>query len=130
MSSSDPRSWLEHARSDVVAARRLLPLLQGAYFIQQAAEKAIKSRLVRLGLSYPRRGGSGHDLLALTALLPDRDPMKSAFAEISTITPWATAFRYPSDDPATQASLTVQEMEFRLQQVETAIQRLSNLLGD
>jgi HEPN domain-containing protein len=130
VSSSDPKIWLEYARGDAAAARRVLPLLQSAYFIQQAAEKTIKSRLVSLRLSYPRRGGAGHDLVALTALLSDDDPMKQAFVEISTITPWATAFRYPSDDPAMHANLTVEEMEFRLGQVEAAIQRMRDTLGD
>jgi HEPN domain-containing protein len=47
VSSSDPRSWLDLAESDAVAALRLLlppeSVRQAAYLAQQAAEKAIKA---------------------------------------------------------------------------------------
>ncbi|MDF3812043.1 MULTISPECIES: HEPN domain-containing protein [Rhodopseudomonas] len=134
MSSSDPTTWLDLATSDAVAARRLLlppaSLPQAAYLAQQAAEKAIKARLVDLRISHPRQGGRGHDLVALADLVPNADPLKARYAAISAITPWATAFRYPSDDPATQARVTVQEIEERLTQIEETIRYLQTALRD
>ncbi|ABD90424.1 HEPN domain-containing protein [Rhodopseudomonas palustris] len=134
MSSNDPISWLELAKCDATAARRLLlppaSVQQAAYFVQQAAEKAAKARLIDRGIAFPRHGGRGHDLVALAELLPGDDALKAAFAEISVITPWATAFRYPSDDPATEPQLTVQEITQRLQQVEDTIDALAGIFGD
>ncbi|QLH73698.1 HEPN domain-containing protein [Rhodopseudomonas palustris] len=132
MSSSDPRTWLDLAASDVTAARRLLTppasLPQAAYLAQQAAEKAIKARLIALHIAFPRHGGRGHDLVALTNLMPEDDLARSLFEQLSSITPWATAFRYPSDDPATEARLTAQEIETKLQQAEAAITLLRGAL--
>lgn len=125
MSSSDPLAWLDLAESDAVAARRLLlppePIRQAAYLTQQAAEKAIKARLVDCGIPYPRHGGKGHDLFVLMELVPHSDPMKSIFSDLAAITPWATTFRYPSDDPATEARITAAEIAHRLTQIEHAI---------
>ena len=123
--SANSASWLGLAQQDVVAARRLLQppasLTHAAYFVQQAAEKAIKARLIDLDIAFPRHGGRGHDIVALSGLLPPGDPMKMMFEAIAAVTPWATAFRYPSDDPATELRLTAQEVEGRLGQVETII---------
>jgi HEPN domain-containing protein len=113
VSSSDPRSWLDLAESDAAAARRLLlppeSVRQAAYLCQQAAEKATKALLVDCGIPYPRQGGKGHDLRVLTDLLPHSDPMRNTFSDLAAITPWATAFRYPSDDPATEARISSAE---------------------
>jgi HEPN domain-containing protein len=132
VSSSDPISWLSLAKSDAEAARRLLAppaaLPQAAYFAQQSVEKAIKARLVDLRIDYPRHGGRGHDLKVLANVLPDSDPTKAAFSELSALTPWATAFRYPSDDPSTEAVLSVEELENRLDQIDNVIQALDDLL--
>jgi len=122
------------AESDAVAARRLLlppeSVRQAAYLTQQAAEKAIKARLIDSGISFPRHGGKGHDLLVLTDLLPKSDAMKNVFSDIAAITPWATAFRYPSDDPATEARVTSAEIAQKLKQIEDAIGSMRSLLRD
>ncbi|NEW89870.1 HEPN domain-containing protein [Rhodopseudomonas sp. WA056] len=133
MSSSDPGLWLDLATSDVIAARRLLTppasLPQAAYLAQQAAEKAIKARLIAVRIAFPRHGGRGHDLVALTNLVPAGDRARPLFEELSSITPWATAFRYPSDDPATEAHLTAEEIAAKLEQTETAIALVRGDLG-
>jgi HEPN domain-containing protein len=120
------------AKQDVVAARRLLQppaaLKHAAYFVQQATEKALKARLIDLGIAFPRHGGRGHDLVALSGLLPPEDPMKMMFEAISAVTPWATAFRYPSDDPATEVLLTAQEVEGRVGQVDAIVRTLEAML--
>lgn len=132
MSTRDPRHWLDYAARDAAAARRLLmsppSLAMAAYAVQQAAEKAIKALLVNLNIAYPRHGGRGHDLAALARSIPESDSMKNIFTDISDITPWATVFRYPSDDPATEIELVAREIEDRLRQVETAIATLDKTL--
>ena len=70
-----------------------------------------------------------NDLVALADLLPDADPLKPSFEELSAITPWATAFRYPSDDPVTEAKIAAMEVEQRLVQIEAVLRRLSAGLG-
>ena len=133
MSSRDPRHWLDYAARDAAAARRLLmsppSLAMAAYAVQQAAEKAIKARLVDLEIAYPRYGGRGHDLAALARLIPDSDTTKAIFSDISDITPWATVFRYPSEDPATEIQLVAREIDDRLRQVEAAIDILDKALS-
>lgn len=132
MSSRDPRHWLDYAARDAAAAHRLLisppSLAMAAYAVQQSAEKAIKARLVDLDIAYPRYGGRGHDLAALARLIPDSDATKVIFTNISDITPWATVFRYPSEDPATEIQLVAREVEDRLRQVEAAIHLLDKTL--
>ena len=67
---------------------------------QQAAEKAIKSRLVLAGVDFPR----SHALGRLVALLPEG--MQSRFDEeaLAVLEPWATAGRYPEDIDEPDAS--------------------------
>ena len=69
-SPDDPREWLNLARSNLALARSRAP---GAYLedmcfeAQQAAEKAIKSRLISLGVDFPYV----HDLARLLSMLED-----------------------------------------------------------
>ena len=55
-SPDDPREWLNRAKSNLALAKNPIP---GAYLedlcfeAQQAAEKAIKATLIRLGLEFP-----------------------------------------------------------------------------
>ncbi|MBI5131474.1 MAG: HEPN domain-containing protein [Rhodopseudomonas palustris] len=132
--SSAAGSWLNLAKQDALAARKLLQpppsLPHAAYFVQQAAEKAIKAQLIHLGIDFPRHGGRGHDLVALAGLVPPADPMKMMCEALAAVTPWATAFRYPSDDPATELRLTVQDVEGRLDQVDVLIRILGTLHQD
>ena len=103
--ASDPSEWLHKARQDARSARRLLtapPELEvAAYHLQQAAEKAIKALLTAGGIKYPRGKGAGHDLDALAGLVPVTNALHVQALSFSNVTPWATAFRYPADDPMT-----------------------------
>lgn len=103
MSAQDATAWIRKARQDARSARRLLidpPELEDAAFhVHQAAEKALKAILVAAGIRYPRGRGAGHDLNALAALVPG-DARAPALC-LADLTPWATAFRYPVDDPHT-----------------------------
>lgn len=103
--ASDPIDWLNRARQDVRSARRLLidpPEIEvAAYHVQQAVEKAIKSYLAAEAIRYPRGGGADHDLKALASLILEADPLHVQALSLSYLTPWATACRYPADDPMT-----------------------------
>jgi HEPN domain-containing protein len=101
--------WLRTAEVDLDGVRRaLLPLPApnlelGAYHCQQAAEKLVKALLVALGLVYPRGGSAGHDIGLAVRRIPDTHPLREDAAALIALTPWATAFRYPAEDPATAA---------------------------
>ena len=103
--ASHPGDWIEKARQDARSARRLLvdpPELEvAAYHVQQAVEKAIKAVLAAEGIKYPRGKGAGHDLAVLADLIPLADPLHAQALSLSSLTPWATAYRYPADDPMT-----------------------------
>jgi HEPN domain-containing protein len=95
--------WLEKAGSDLEMVRRaMMPppdLAQAAYHLQRSAQKAVKALLAHLGIPYPRTGGRGHDIkLAATRIPSTHAPHADADA-LAGLTPWATAFRYPDDDP-------------------------------
>ncbi|MDP4021330.1 HEPN domain-containing protein [Methylobacterium sp. NEAU 140] len=124
--STDPATWIDAARRDVRAARRLLvdpPELETtAYHVHQAVEKAIKAFLVAAGIRYPRGRGAGHDLDMLASLVPAGDPLRTSALLMSDLTPWATAFRYPADDPLTAEPLPPKdEIERRLDAAEAFI---------
>lgn len=107
MNQSDAMSWIDKAKIDLDVVRRSLApmpdqnLEAAAYHCQQAAEKAIKALLVCLGIGYPRGGGKGHDLGVAVANIPPAHPQFDAACALVPLTPWATAYRYPSEDPAT-----------------------------
>lgn len=118
-SVSDPHGWIEKARQDSRSARRLLadpPETEvAAYHVQQAVEKAIKAVLVAHGIPYPRGRGAGHDLNALAGLIPAASALSARARALTDLTVWATAFRYPSDDPFTaQPSPMKGDVEHRL----------------
>jgi HEPN domain-containing protein len=64
------------------------------YHCQQAVEKLLKSRLVELGVNYPKT----HNLLALVELLEDQGKqLPPELADLDSLTPYATIYRY--EDP-------------------------------
>jgi HEPN domain-containing protein len=99
--------WLRKAETDLDGVRRsLMPVPRpnpelGAYHCQQAAEKLVKALLVSLGLVYPRGGPQGHDIGLAARRIPPEHPLHAEAAGLAALTPWATAFRYPAEDPAT-----------------------------
>lgn len=124
MSAQDATAWIRKARQDARSARRLLidpPEPEDAAFhVHQAAEKAFKAILVAAGIRYPRGRGAGHDLNALAALIPGSAQAQAHV--LADLTPWATAFRYPADDPHTaEPAPDKPEIERRLAAVEAFI---------
>jgi HEPN domain-containing protein len=95
--------WYDKSGKDLDMVRRALEPdpdanLEGAAFhIQQAAEKLVKGYLTQIGVVVPRT----HDIGALAAQVPAGDPFKAQFMALDAVTPWATLWRYPPDDPAT-----------------------------
>lgn len=92
--------WLEVAKDDLRQVinnlRGPVPTVTGAmYHCQQAAEKLMKAVLLLSGIEAPRT----HDLGALAALVPMDDPVRDRLRTLVELTPFATAFRYPTDDP-------------------------------
>lgn len=93
------KSWLFKAQRDLKAARRLSagqePYLDTAiYHCQQAAEKAVKGFLV----FHDQRFEKTHDIEALIELaLPYDKRFSSCLNAADTLTPYATAYRYPGD---------------------------------
>lgn len=64
------------------------------FHAQQAAEKFIKSALVRYQIEFPKT----HDIGRLRTLLAQSDPgLAERLALADALTPYAVEFRYPSD---------------------------------
>jgi HEPN domain-containing protein len=123
--ASDPSGWIRKAQQDLRSARRLLidpPELEDvAYHLQQSVEKAIKAALAAHRRRIPR-GGAGHDVGKLAELIPD-ERVKSLARGLSDLTPWATAFRYPVNDPLTAELLpSPDEFERRTFEVEDFVE--------
>ena len=74
-----------------------------AYHCQQAAEKSVKALLVHLNIAYPRKRGEGHDIDIVVRLFPSDYSLRRNAEKLIALTPWATAFRYPSDDDDTES---------------------------
>lgn len=100
MDIEEARPWIEVAARDLRAVRNCLfgpePTTEAAaYHCQQAAEKLTKAALVSLGINVP----FSHDIDLLLARLPADFPLLPLFAPLARFTPYATAYRYPVDDP-------------------------------
>lgn len=95
--------WIEKAQADLNAALILLEGLSENYEIvgfhaQQAAEKFLKAFLARHQVELRKT----HDLAELLTLVDTVDAeLAQALRETETLTPYATAFRYPGDRKAT-----------------------------
>lgn len=130
MSASDPYEWIRKAQQDTRSARRLLldpPELEDAAFhVHQAVEKAAKAILIAEGIRYPRGRGAGHDLDALAKLIPRSSPFHAQAQQLAGLTPWATAFRYPADDPLTAEPLPAKSvLERHLDMAEAFVEAVA-----
>ena len=93
-----------------------------AYHVQQGVEKAMKAALAAAGIKFPRGRGAGHDLSALAKLIPVSNSLRNPALDLADLTPWATAFRYPADDPLTaEIPPTKREMERRVSEAESFV---------
>lgn len=110
----EARDWLERAELDLRLAERALhipPVLAGgaAYHAQQAAEKALKAFLAAHDQPFPLT----HNLNVLIPLCVSLDAGFGQFAgAASSLTPYATQFRYPGgpiEPAATDAERGLEE---------------------
>jgi len=100
----DPRAWMNRARSNLALAKNQIP---GAYLedlcfeAQQAAEKAVKSVLIGIGVEYPYV----HDLARLLSLVDGAGaPIPDTVRKAAELTPFALITRYPgAARPVTEA---------------------------
>lgn len=79
--------------AEVVADHDDLPARVAGFHAHLAAEKAIKSLLLRRAVPMPRM----HDLLSLQRLLPVDDQARFDVDDLELLNPWTTEGRYPAD---------------------------------
>jgi HEPN domain-containing protein len=101
LTQSEAESWLQRARDDLGAARKLLSGIDpfpatAAYHCQQAAEKALKAVIAGSGDPIPKT----HDLRVLVERCIRIDQALAELEDIcDELTPYATEFRYPTQIP-------------------------------
>lgn len=117
--------WLQEAREELGAARRLLDAEDVApriacFHAHLAAEKALKALLVSADVRFPRT----HDLVALEGLIQlsmrvfDPD-------DLDVLNPWSMQGRYPADigEVSAEATTTV------VTAAERVVQAVAGALG-
>jgi len=96
---TDPREWLNRAKSNLAAAANATPdvyLEDFCFNAQQAAEKAIKAVFIHRGLPFPYV----HDLKRLLSLLARGGVKIPKYVwEAEDLTPFAYETRYPGSSP-------------------------------
>jgi uncharacterized protein len=113
-------SWLRRVERDLRAARKCcegedaIPD-QGAYHVQQAAEKLTKAVLVAHAIR-PRKG---HKIEEFAPLIPTTFPHRDRFLELEEFSKYAWAHRYPLEDGREPiAEPSVAEVQGWIAQVE------------
>jgi HEPN domain-containing protein len=116
------RAWLIKSRNDLTTARQIGALPDGPldtaiYHCQQAAEKAVKGFLA----FHDHRLERSHDVERLVALSAVYDASFLNWEDAAiTLTPYATAYRYPGES----ATLQPGRVEF-----DEALQLATNLVA-
>ena len=91
----DPREWLNRARSSLAIAKNRIPdayLEDLCFEAQQAAEKAIKSVMIKRGVEFPYV----HDLARLMSILEAKgERIPETVRRATRLTHFATHTRYP-----------------------------------
>jgi HEPN domain-containing protein len=87
-------AFLALAAEEIQAAKLLAAAAprQAAYYVQQAAEKAVRALLTAAGIPF----GTGHNLGLMASALPDGHPLKQRVAGLDRHSSAATMYRYPS----------------------------------
>lgn len=130
MDIDEVRPWLAVVERDLKAARNCLfgPEPTGeaaAYHCQQAAEKLVKAVLVSAGINAPY----SHDIRVLVGLLPP-SPLTAMLAPLARFTPYATAYRYPVDDPlGLPPPPSIDEIAGWVGEIEAALEELLRRIG-
>ena len=100
------RAWLIKARNDLTTARQVGglpdgPLDTAIYHCQQAAEKAVKGFLA----FHDHRLERSHDVERLVELARNYEARFQQYEEAAiTLTPYATAYRYPGESAVLEPS--------------------------
>jgi HEPN domain-containing protein len=129
MDIDEVRPWLVVAERDLKAARNCLfgpePTEEAAaYHCQQAAEKVVKAVLVNESIEVPYT----HDLRILVGLLSTH-PLAAMLRPLARFTPYATAYRYPIDDPlGVPPSPTIEEVEGWITEIEAVKEGLKHFI--
>jgi len=102
-SPDDPREWLNRAKSNLAMAKNRVPdvyLEDLCFEAQQAAEKAIKSVMIKRGIEFPYV----HDLARLLSLLEAAgEVVPETVMQAEELTQYAMSTRYPSlEQPVTE----------------------------
>jgi HEPN domain-containing protein len=114
------KNWIVKAQHDLLAAQKLSSDSEiyadiAIYHCQQSAEKAIKGFLILHDRAFPRT----HDLRLLVQLALVLNPSFQNYQEAAELlTPYATAFRYPSDI-----------MQPTAEELQEAIEKASEIFG-
>lgn len=100
MSAEVVQEWLAGAQADLNAAWNCAhgpkdALTAAPYHVQQAAEKLIKAFLIAQGIDPPYT----HELGALVRLVPIAE-WRGRLGSLTRFAVYATAFRYPGEEPA------------------------------
>jgi HEPN domain-containing protein len=109
-------AWLVKARNDLITARQIGglpdgPLDTAIYHCQQAAEKAVKGYLA----FHDHRLERSHDVERLVELAAGYDASFAAHEEAAiTLTPYATAYRYPGESATLEPSRSEFEEALKL----------------
>jgi HEPN domain-containing protein len=100
------QAWLIKARNDLTTARQVGamqggPLDTAIYHCQQAAEKAVKGLLA----FHDHRLERSHDVERLVELAETYEPAFVRWEDAAiTLTPYATAYRYPGESTTLEPS--------------------------
>jgi HEPN domain-containing protein len=122
------KNWIVKAQHDLLAAQKLSSDSEiysdiAIYHCQQSAEKAIKGFLILHNQSFPRT----HDLRLLIQLAIVIDPSFQHCQEAAELlTPYATAFRYPSD----VMQPTTEELQEAIEKASEIFNFITSLLSD
>lgn len=92
----DPREWLNRANSNLAMSKNRVPevyLEDLCFEAQQAAEKAIKSVMIKRGIEFPYV----HDLARLLSILEAAgEVVPETVMQAEELTQYAMSTRYPS----------------------------------
>jgi HEPN domain-containing protein len=122
------KNWIVKAQHDLLAAQKLSSDSEiyadiAIYHCQQSAEKAIKGFLILHDRAFPRT----HDLRLLVQLALVLNPSFQDYQEAAELlTPYATAFRYPSD----VMQPTAEELQEAIERASEIFNFITSLLSD
>jgi HEPN domain-containing protein len=122
------KNWIVKAQHDLLAAQKLSSDSEiyadiAIYHCQQSAEKAIKGFLILHDRAFPRT----HDLRLLVQLALVLNPSFQNYQEAAELlTPYATAFRYPSDI----MQPTAEELQEAIERASEIFNFITSLLSD